>query len=141
MKLVSFLLLLAGLGAAGCASLDIQGRANLGRHPRVFVEERLNDNLGIHRTIARELGALGYETSTGPLTMMPDEAQLVVTYDARETWDFRPYLIELNVTVRPARDYNRVIATARYFRPGLTSKSPDLMVRETLEKLFPARQT
>lgn len=141
MKLVSFLLLLAGLCAAGCASLDIQGRANLGRHPRVFVEERLNDNLGIHRTIARELGALGYETATGPLTMMPDEAQLVVTYDARETWDFRPYLIELNVTVRPARDYNRVIATARYFRPGLTSKSPDLMVRETLEKLFPARQT
>lgn len=141
MKLVSFLLLLAGLCATGCASLDIQGRANLGRHPRVFVEERLNDNLGIHRTIARELGALGYETSTGPLTMMPDEAQLVVTYDARETWDFRPYLIELNVTVRPARDYNRVIATARYFRPGLTSKSPDLMVRETLEKLFPARQT
>jgi hypothetical protein len=137
MKVVSLLLLLVGLFACGCASLSADGRQNLGRQQRVFVEERLNDNLGIARTFAAELRALGYQATHGPLTMAAEDTQLIVTYDAREAWDGRQYLIELNVAVRPMRDYNRVIASGRYFRPGITNKPAAQMVRDTVRKLFP----
>lgn len=128
---------LLALLLAGCAQLTREGRGDLGAFRRVFVEQRLNDSIGVHRLLAEELRALGYDASSGWLTELPDDAQLVVTYDARETWDFRPYLIELNAAVRPARDYHRVVATARYFRPGLTGKAPAAMVRELAAKLFP----
>jgi hypothetical protein len=138
MKIVLCLFLL-GLASAmgGCASLNADGQRNLGRQQRVFVEQRLNDNLGIHRAITTELRDLGYIAESGPLTMMPDDTQLVVTYDAREEWDFRSYLLELSVAVRPARDYHRVIASGRYFRPAITNKSSDAMVAEMVRKLFP----
>lgn len=128
---------LLALLLAGCAQLTRDGRGDLGAFRKVFVEQRLNDSLGVHRLLVAELRALGYDASGGWLTELPEDAQLVVTYDARETWDFRPYLIELNAAVRPARDYHRVVATARYFRPGLTNKPPEAMVRELAATLFP----
>ncbi|MBA3849310.1 MAG: hypothetical protein C0502_04865 [Opitutus sp.] len=138
MRLPGFLLLvLAALCAGGCAQISREGHGDLGRFRRVFVEQRQNDNIGAHRMIVDELQTLGYEADSGWLTMMPVTTDLVVTYDVRETWDFRPYVIELNVAVRPAKDYNRVVATARYFRPGVTNKPAAAMVRELMRKLFP----
>ncbi|MDP2138445.1 MAG: hypothetical protein Q8J74_11405 [Candidatus Didemnitutus sp.] len=124
--------------AAGCAQLTRSGTGKLADHRQIFVEQRLNDNLGIDRALVAELRALGYEAKSGPLTMMPPTAELIVTFDARETWDFRPYLIELTATVRPAKDYHRILASARYFRPGVTKKSSDEMAREVIKSLFPA---
>ena len=139
MRLPGFLLLaLAALLAGGCAQISRQGHGDLGRFRRVFVEQRQNDNIGAHRMMVAELQALGYEADSGWLTMMPEATDLVVTYDVRETWDFRPYVIELNASVRPARDYNRVVATARYFRPGVTNKPAGAMVHELMRRLFPA---
>ncbi|MBA4138579.1 MAG: hypothetical protein C0518_14840 [Opitutus sp.] len=128
----------AGLLLAGCAQLTREGRADLSGFRHVFVEQRLNDNLGVDRMLVGELTALGYEAQSGPLTMMPENTQLIVTYDVRETWDFRPYVIELNAAVRPAKDYNRIIGAARYFRPGVTNKPASAMVHELATKLFPA---
>lgn len=132
---LALLLLLLG---AGCASLQTDGAPEaLARARRVFVEERLNDNLRVDRMLVEELRARGYLASHGPLTMLPGDAQFVVTYDARETWDFRPYVIELTLAVRPAKDYNQIVASGRYFRPGVTIKSTAAMVREIVGKLFP----
>lgn len=126
--------------ASGCSSLSAEGaRADLARAARVFVEQRLNDNHGLDRALVAELRALGYEAESGPLTMMPERTQLVVTYDAREEWDFRAYLIEFNVAVRPADNYHRIVASGRYFRPGLTTKAPAEMVREVVTRVFPPR--
>jgi hypothetical protein len=125
------------LFAAGCAQVSREGRGDLSRFTRVYVEQRLNDNVGAHRLMVAELRALGYEADSGWLTMMPENTQLIITYDVRETWDFRPYVIELNAAVRPAKDYNRIVATARYFRPGLTGKKTEEMVRELMATLFP----
>jgi hypothetical protein len=137
MKHFAWLLLGFAVLAAGCGSLTTQGRADLSKHRRIWVEQRLNDNLGVGRKLAAELTALGYEADVGPLTMMPENAQLIVTYDAREEWDFRAYLIELNVSVRPVKDYNVIVSTARYFHPGVTKKSSDAMIHELMVKLFP----
>lgn len=137
MKILAWFLLGFAALAAGCGSLTTEGRVDLGKRRHVWVEQRLNDNLGVGRKLAGELQALGYDAEVGPLTMMPDATELIVTYDAREEWDFRAYLIELNVAVRPAKDYNVIMSTARYFHPGVTKKSSDKMIHETMTKLFP----
>jgi hypothetical protein len=140
MMVKGVLFVIVSLLLAGCAQLTSRGSSpeELARARKIFVEERLNDNLGIDRAIVTELRSLGYDADRGPLTMMPENAQLIITYDARETWDFRPYVIELNVAVRPAQDYNRVVASSRYVRPGVTNKSPEAMVKEALGRLFTA---
>ena len=131
------LLALVAFFAAGCAQLTREGLGDLSKFRHVFVEQRLNDNVNAHRLLVAELRALGYEAESGWLTLMPENTQLIVTYDVRETWDFRPYIIELSAAVRPAKDYNRIVATARYFRPGVTNKPPEEMVRELTRTLFP----
>ncbi|WP_415909502.1 hypothetical protein [Oleiharenicola sp. Vm1] len=137
MKALAWLLLGFVALATGCGTLTTAGRVDLGKHRRVWVEQRLNDNLGVGRKLAGELQALGYTADVGPLTMMPENTEWIVTYDAREEWDFRAYLIELNVSVRPTRDYNLIVSTARYFHPGVTKKSSDAMIHELVVKLFP----
>lgn len=136
-RLSLWLLLGCAALAAGCASLTSQANPSLGNFHRVFVETRLNDNLGIDRLLVAELKALGYEAQQGPLTMMPENYQLVVTYDAREEWDLHQYLIELSLSVRPAKDYNIIAASGRYFRPGVTRRTPQQMVHELVPKVFP----
>lgn len=137
---ITFLVVAAALGLAGCSSLSSAGaRVELAKASRVFVERRDNDNHGLDRALVAELRALGYEAESGPLTMMPGRTQLVVTYEAREEWDFRAYLIELNIAVRPADKYNLVVATGRYFRPTLKRKEPAEMAREVVTKVFPPR--
>ncbi|MBI2511748.1 MAG: hypothetical protein HYV96_07215 [Opitutae bacterium] len=137
MKALAWLLLGFVALATGCGSLTTAGRVDLGKHRRVWVEQRLNDNLGVGRKLAAELNALGYTADVGHLTMMPENTELIVTYDTREEWDFRAYLIELNVSVRPVKDYNIILSTARYFHPGVTKKSSDAMIHELAVKLFP----
>ncbi len=137
MKRISLLVCFVGaLLVGGCAQLGRSGSANLDAYRRVFVEQRLNDNLGIHRLLVAELRRRGYEAASGPLTMMPEDTEIILTYDARETWDFRPYLIELRAAVRPAKDYNRILVTSRYFRPGVTKKSSAEMVHALMKTLF-----
>ena len=125
---------------AGCSTVDTltAPKADLAHYHRVFVETRLNDNNGIDQRIANELNRLGYTASSGHLTEMPPDSELVVTYDARWEWDFRQYLIELRVTVRPAGNFT-TLASGRYFHPGLTARTPDAMVQELLAPIFPGR--
>ncbi len=139
MKLPALLLVVLGL-LAGCSSVDTRtaAKADLRKYQRLFVESRLNDNNGIDQRIANELTRLGYAVSSGPLTLMPENTELVVTYDARWEWDFRQYLIELRVGVRPAQSFT-VLASGRYSHPGITSRTPDAMVHELLAPIFPRR--
>ena len=125
---------------AGCSSVNTltAPKVDLTKYKRVFVESRLNDNNGMDQRIANELTRLGYTASSGPLTLMPEDTELVVTYDARWEWDFRQYLIELRIGVRPAQSFT-VLASGRYFHPGITSRTPDAMVQELLAPMFPRR--
>ena len=139
MKLFAPLLIALAL-LAGCSTVDTltAPKADLAHYHRVFVETRLNDNNGIDQRIANELNRLGYTATIGHLTEMPPDTELVVTYDARWEWDFRQYLIELRVSVRPAGNFT-TLASGRYVHPGLTSRTPDAMVHELLAPIFPAR--
>ena len=77
----------------------------------------------------------GRVAGSGPRTMMPEDTQVIVTYDARWNWDFKTYLIELNLefhTVIPTKK----LADAQYYQPSLTPKAPPEAVRELIGRLF-----
>ena len=51
-------------------------KADIGSQKHIFVERRLADNYGVAEEIARQLRAMGYDASSGALTMMPGERSL-----------------------------------------------------------------
>ena len=108
---------------------------DLAKFRTLYVERNLADDRGLHEMIATELRRLGYEVSTGHATMMPRGIQAIVTYRDEWTWDFKTYLIDIEVTVREARSA-RILAKARYFRPGITNKAPAAMVRDVVDSVW-----
>lgn len=109
--------------------------ADLAGYKRVWVEKNLSDDHRINEMIASELTALGYEVESGFETMRPRGFELIVTYEDEWAWDFKTYLIDISVTVRETGS-SRVIASGRYFRPGVTNKAPAAMVREVVQSIF-----
>ncbi|MGK2941569.1 MAG: hypothetical protein ACSLFJ_07835 [Immundisolibacter sp.] len=107
----------------------------MGNYKHIWVEQNLADDHGINEMITTELRSLGYEVATGPSTMMPRGIQAIVTYSDEWTWDFKTYLIDIEITVREVRS-PRVLAKERLFRPGITNKAPAAMVRGVVRSAF-----
>ena len=136
----SFVWLLCGcLFLTGCSSLSTHSDATgLKSVKRVYVEHLLTDNDRIDECIVGELKARGYDAACGPLTMMPDNVDAIVTYSSRTAWDFKSYVIELNVAVN-ANFTNKPLATGRYYQPSLRTKSAPEVVHDVIGAIFPAR--
>jgi hypothetical protein len=122
---------------SGCSTMNARRNpaVPLDQFKRFYVEQRLNDNHGIGERIAADLRARGYTATCGHLTMMPDNTEVLITYDARWSWDFRSYLINLDITARRAYA-NAIIATGNYHHPGVTNKPPETMIRALLDDFF-----
>lgn len=89
----------------GCASYNSQferGR-NLSSVHRFFVVSNLNDNHALDHQIAAVIKARGLEAESGPLTMMPDNTQAILTFQDHWTWDFGDHLVYLQISVRDRR--------------------------------------
>ncbi len=129
--LISFTLLTA------CSSTKIRRdpTVDLNQFTRFYVETRLNDNHATDALIAAELRRLGFEATHGHLTMMPDDIEVLITYDARWTWDFRSYLINLDITARNPHT-RRLMATGTARHTGITNKKPARMIAEIFGKFF-----
>ena len=128
---------------AGCASTSVfrSHTADFGKYHHLWVEQDMADDHRIDLIIADELRALGYEVETGPLTMMPIRGiDAIVSYKDEWTWDFKTYMIDIEITVQEPKSPH-VVGRGRYFRPGLVGKSPERMVREVVRLVFkPARK-
>jgi hypothetical protein len=97
--LTAFLLALL---LTGCSSYDTQvarGRT-LDGVQRFFVLSNPNDNHAIDHQIAAALNNRGVQAESGPLTMMPEETQAIVSYQDHWAWDFGDHLVYLQITVR-----------------------------------------
>lgn len=136
MKALS-LLLLGLLLFTGCTSLSSSWAPGHDRSKvkRIFVERRLADNHGLNDIMVTHLQKLGYDASTGPITMMPDKVDLLLTYEDRWQWDFYTYMIEFNITARDPRS-SEMLARSRYFRPSIFQKNPNLIVNEVVSRLM-----
>lgn len=141
MKLSILWLLVAGL-LAGCSTLNthIEPKVNLKDLKHVFVQRNLNENHGMDGMLVRYLKQHGIEATSGPLTLMPPDATAYFTYQDQWDWDFKNYLIGLNITIRNAYT-DRIMASATYFRPTAFTKTPYQMVELTMEALFNQKPT
>jgi hypothetical protein len=133
---------LAALAAAalvaGCSQLTTRSlpRTDIGHYKHVFVEHRLADGFGVADEVARQLREMGYDASAGAITMLPEDADLVVSYDDMWTWDFNTYMIEFDMQVRLAHS-DRIVAVGHYYRPTMVfGHPPAAMIHELLLKLF-----
>lgn len=131
-------ILLAGfvLLAAGCStSSSARKVVSLDRFQRIYVESRLNENHHLDELFVAELRRLGCDASYGPLTMMPEKTDVLLTYDARWEWDFKTYLIELNFEMHTVHPRKKV-ADGRYHQPTIRTKTAEAIIQELLGKLF-----
>lgn len=135
MKLLP-LLLLAAL-VAGCSSTRTitAPRADLSGMKRIYVERQLADDHHLNDMIVAELKRLGREASTGPLTMMPEHVDAIVTYSDDWAWDFHSYLSALNIQVRNTRN-DQIIASGISRHASPFPKSAEQMVHEIFSALF-----
>ncbi|HMD61512.1 MAG TPA: hypothetical protein VKG78_08780 [Opitutaceae bacterium] len=128
----------AAAALTGCSHLVTRSlpNADIGHYKHIFVEHRLADSYGIADEMARQLMEIGYDASAGALTMMPSDAELVVSYEDMWTWDFNTYMIEIDVQVRNART-DKILAVGHYYRPSMVfGHPPASMIHELLVKLF-----
>jgi hypothetical protein len=136
---LSALAALAGAAlAAGCSQLTTRTlpKADIAHYKHVFVEHRLADSFGVADEVARQLRDMGYDASAGAITMLPQDAELVVSYDDMWTWDFNTYMIEFDMQVRLAHS-DRIVAVGHYYRPSAVfGRPPEGMIHELLLKLF-----
>jgi hypothetical protein len=130
--------LVAAAFLAGCAQMTVHAlpNADVGHFKHIFVEHRLADSYGVADEVARQLRAMGYDASAGALTMLPDNADLIVSYADMWTWDFNTYMIEFDMQVRMARS-DRILAVGHYYKPAMVfGRPPRAMIQELLVKLF-----
>ena len=122
---------------AACSSLSMQKQSDtsLTHFKKIYVEHRLADDRGIDQLITQELSRLGYDASSGPLTMTPSDTEAVLAYVDEWNWDFTLYMIDLDVQVRDAHS-GQVLATAHYDHPAMGGKSPAGMVKAVIDPLF-----
>ena len=139
-SVVSFLALLVAAILAGCSSYHAAVMPGRDLHAcRVFfVQSNLNDDRGVASAIARSLRARGFEVTQGPLTMLPTNAEVIVMYDDRWTWDMKDHMTALRIGVWDA-DRRTQIGYANFEgAAALNATAADIVERLMVELLGPA---
>lgn len=134
-----FALLALALLLGGCASFE--ANINRGRSlkdvRRFFVVSNSNDNRAVDRQIALALKARDRTADVGPLTMMPDDTQAVVTFQDHWAWDFGEHLYYLKVSVRDpsaSEAYASVVFSAKVPLREKPAVTVDRLVEALLKK-------
>jgi len=133
-----FLILFALLGlVTGCASVSSwkDPKVQLQQRKQFYVESELADGHNLHVTIAEDLRAMGYNATSGFLTMMPKDADTIVSFQSRWTWDFSTYLIELDMQIRDAKT-GKILATVSHHRPGVGGTSTEVLLKRVLTEII-----
>jgi hypothetical protein len=132
----AWLLLLGALVFAGCSSYDAQpGGPRLAAQRHIFIKSNPNDNNALDAQIVAAFKLRGYESDCGPLTMLPDEAQVIVTYEDHWTWDFGDHLAYLQIVARD-RKTGQVYGTAVFQAKIPTKKSIPKILGELIDRIL-----
>jgi uncharacterized protein YceK len=140
--LLSRLLILLGLmaGLSGCSTVDarVAPGHNLANVKRFFVVTSSSDNHGLNRHITNALQARGLTAESGPLTMMPDDTEAVITYQDRWGWDFSDYLAYLRIDVS-APGKTEPYASVNFSASVPSGKSYQATLQSLVDRLFSAK--
>ena len=124
---------------SGCVSTsltsDIDPQTDLAALRSFLVLKFEPDNRGVEDLMAAALNNRGLTAVAIDERPAQVDADVVVTYIDKWTWDITMYMLELTVELRdPRTDY--VLATAKSFRTSLACKSPEEMAEEVIGKIF-----
>ena len=139
MKVSVFLLSLTVL-LCSCSSVYSRKdpKVDLSKLKSFYVVHRLTDDHHIDDIIVDQLKARGHEASAGPLTMMPQSVEAVITYRDEWAWDFKSYLMQLDLEIHRAHN-NQPLGQGSYRQPTIVTKPPEAVVEEIFKSLMPAR--
>ena len=131
---------LALLLLGGCATYKTSAEHghSLAGVQRYFVVTNLNDNHGLDQQISAALKGRGLESDTGPLTMMPDKTQAVISYRDNWSWDFGDHLVFLAISVRETRS-EQSFATVTFSATVPLKKPVPQIVDQLVGRLLPAK--
>lgn len=102
---------------------------------RFFVLRNLKDNHGIDGRIVHALRTRGFEAESGPITLLPDTAQAVITYEDRWAWDFSHHMVYLKLGVRDPQAFFPY-ATSSYLRQVAFTTQVDAVVGQVVDALL-----
>lgn len=125
----------------GCATATVGGYvvpgAKLPNPGTYYVVFDPSDDRATHELIRTSLEQRGLDAKSGFADRMPNGVDVVVRYGSRWQWDITWYLLELDVRFYEPES-SLLIASANSLRTSLARKSPDDVVAEVLNQLFPA---
>jgi len=101
---------------AGCSSTTSRKVVDLAPFKHIFVIHRLGDDHHMDELFVSELQRLGHQASSGPRTLLPENADAVLTYEDRWEWDFKTYLIEVTLELHTARTNKKLADGATMLR-------------------------
>lgn len=130
-------MLLIALLLAGCSSYV--SVAEPGRAPKsyqhFFVKSNFDDNHGIDGRIVQALQDRGLTAEKGPLTLLPKEAQAVISYEDHWNWDFKTHLTGLRLFVADAHTEKK-IASGSFNGPAALFTSTDEAINRLINKIL-----
>jgi hypothetical protein len=136
-RLFTLLALVISL-VAGCSSVNARAVVDVRQFKHIYVVHRLTDDRHIDELFVAELKRLGHDASCGPLTLLPEDTDVILTYEDRWEWDFKTYLIELTAELRTAHTEKK-LADGRFYQPTPKAKPPAEAVHELLASVFKAK--
>jgi len=123
---------------SGCATnltSNLAPGTNLNELGKIFVVRFEPDKRELNRIIADQLTLIGYPAIAGERDEMSDDVDTLVTYTDNWQWDITNYMIKINIRFRD-RKTEKIIAIGESYRTSLVRKSPEEMIKETLEEIF-----
>jgi hypothetical protein len=133
-----FLMLLGGLFTA-CAPYQVNhkfvGKSDLSEAKKFYVVHNPDDTTPLDIIIEEEIHNLGFIASRGEKEKMPDDTDVLVTYEFHWFWDLTNYLLQFEIELRdPATEYP--LARGESWRASLARRSPQEMAGEILGPLL-----
>lgn len=132
------LLVLPGL--LGCSYTHLYGETmrgvDLKTRGRMYVVHQPEDKQSLNSMISSRLEQEGFDATTlGYATVVPHDADVLVTYEDHWQWDMSMYLITLRIDFRDPVT-NELLASGQSYRTSLDRKPPEFMVDEIITAMF-----
>ena len=123
----------------GCSidrqSASVNPGVELRELKKYYVVKLGPDNRGVNRLIVAHLANMGFTADTGPAESMPDDADVIVTYEDRWQWDITMYMIGLTIHFRNPKN-QQLLAVGNSYHTSITRMRPTAMVGEVLGNIF-----
>jgi len=93
------------------------------------------DKRNLNSIIADQLTLMGYPAVAVEKSEIPKDVNTLVTYRDNWQWDITNYMIKINIQFRDGNSRELIISGESY-RTSLVRKTPQEMIKETLEEIL-----